>query len=349
MRVPSSEPDVMTEQDRVTAARMGDGETFGLLTRPFERELHVHCYRMLGSLADADDALQETLLNAWRGLDRFVPRAPLRAWLYRIATNVCLTMLARRRRRSEVPASQLSGEAYATDGWITLDPYPDALLGEGGSETDPLAVAVRRESVELALIAAVQFLPARQRAALLLHDVLGFPTGDVAAMLHTSVGGTNSVLQRARSALTHEQELGRVTRRHVTGDPETERRLVRRLVDAWHAADVGEIVSLLTDDAVVAMPPEPMRVTTHREIARFLSTVPARGRLDRFSSRAGQGQRAARGRCLSSQRRFGSVRATCGLRPGDPGGRHRVACPVQVHQTLPRLWFAGANQRFFMR
>ncbi|MGI8825285.1 MAG: sigma-70 family RNA polymerase sigma factor [Chloroflexota bacterium] len=163
---------------------------------PLQRELHVHCYRMLGSLDDADDAIQETLVRAWRQLGRFEPRAPFRAWIYRIATNVCLTMLAKRARRGEVAFT--AGDAAQDHALrkesepMHLDPYPDRLLDElGPAVLGPEATVEHEESVELAFVAAVQFLPPRQRATLLLRDVIGYSAAEVAAMLATSVTGSS--------------------------------------------------------------------------------------------------------------------------------------------------------------
>lgn len=278
-----------TELGRLDAAQAGDGEAFGELTRPLQREPHIHCYRMLGMLDDADDALQETLLRAWRHLGRFEPRASFRAWLYRIATNLCLTMLAGRARH-EIAASTLPREAARGGGRqedevIRLDPYPDRLLDElGPSLPGPEAAVERREGVELAFVASVQMLPPRQRAALLLRDVLGYTAAEVASMLESSVAGANSTLQRARATLEREQLAGRITRDHDrdrTGAP-AERALVRRLIAAWHAADVPSIVALLTEDAVLTMPPLPDRYVGREAIGGFLATVPGGGRLDRF-------------------------------------------------------------------
>src|SRR3954468_23125392 len=191
-----------TESERLAAAQRGDEAAFDELTRPFRRELHVHCYRMLGSLDDADDALQETLLRAWRGLDQFQPRAPIRAWLYRIATNVCLTLLHRKTRRGEAVSLDLAGGATSGSGEddepVHLQPYPDHLLDELRSVTPgPAATVEGREGVELAFVAAAQMLPPRQRASLLLRDVVGYNAAEVAAMLETSVAAVNSALQRA--------------------------------------------------------------------------------------------------------------------------------------------------------
>lgn len=274
-----------TETVLLAAARSGDERAFGELTLPLRRELHVHCYRMLGSLDDADDALQETLLRTWRGMSGFKPRATFRAWLYRIATNVCLTALARRERRSEVALEGTwvaRGDAQQQGGEpVHLDPYPDRLLDEL-----PEAEAERLEGVELAFVAAVQLLPPRQRAALLLCDVVGYSVAEVATMLATSVAGVNSALQRARATLARGRAAGQVTRAHAgttaATERATERALVRRLVDAWQAADVRSIVALLTEDALFTMPPQPTRYVGRDAIGAFLTAVPGGGRLDRF-------------------------------------------------------------------
>ena len=271
-----------TEVELLAAARSGDGRAFEALTLPLRRELHVHCYRMLGSLDDVDDALQETLLRAWGGLGGFEPRAPFRAWLYRIATNVCLTMMNRRARRGEVSSEGLEsdrGEAWMKEGEpVNLDPYPDRLL----DELAPEAAAERQENVELAFVAAVQLLPPRQRATLLLRDIVGYTAAEVAEMLATSVAGANSALQRARTTLARGQASGRVTRVHARGDSRTEQMLVRHLVEAWQAADVPSIVEILTEDVLFTMPPQPTRYEGRDEIGAFLATVPGGGRLDLF-------------------------------------------------------------------
>lgn len=264
--------------DLIAAARLGDGHAFADLAQPFRRELHVHCYRMLGSLDDADDALQETLLRAWRGLDRFVPRAPFRAWLYRIATNVCLTLLTRRTHRGDARA-----DAWEEGEPMQLDPYPDRLLDELAPTTPgPEAMVERRESIELAFVAAVQILPPRQRATLLLRDVIGYPTAEVATMLATSVAAINSALQRARTTLEEHRNAGQIARPHTAADPAIEQTLVRRLIAAWHDADVASIVALLTEDALFTMPPQPECYVGREAIGTFLATVPGGGQLDRF-------------------------------------------------------------------
>jgi RNA polymerase sigma-70 factor (ECF subfamily) len=276
-----------SEADRLAAALRGGEAAFDDLTRPFRRELHVHCYRMLGSLDDTDDALQETLLRAWRGLDQFQPRAPFRAWLYRIATNVCLTMLARRARQGDVVSLDQAGTAVVGSGEegepVHLQPYPDHLLDElGTASPGPAAIVEQRESVELAFVAATQMLPPRQRATLLLRDVVGYSAAEVAMMLETSVAGVNSALQRARATLAQERANGRMARPHTSPGPVAEQALVSRLVSAWHAVDVPAIVAILAEDALFTMPPLPDRYVGREAIGAFLAAGPARGRLDRF-------------------------------------------------------------------
>jgi RNA polymerase sigma-70 factor (TIGR02960 family) len=275
------------EIERLVAAVAGDERAFAELTQPVQRELHVHCYRMLGTIDDADDALQETLMRAWRQIDRFEPRAPFRAWLYRIATNVCLTMLARRARRGEVFATSTENDGAEDRLFlgeqVHLDPYPDHLLDElMTSPPGPEETIEQEESVELAFVAAVQLLPPRQRATLLLRDVIGYSATEVATMLATSVAGINSTLQRARATLDQERIAARVTRVHTRTSSTTEQALVRRLVAAWQSADIPSIVDLLTEDAVFTMPPLPLRFVGRDEIGNFLATVPGGGRLDRF-------------------------------------------------------------------
>jgi RNA polymerase sigma-70 factor, ECF subfamily len=230
-----------------------DEQAFALLIEPHRRTLHLHCYRMLGSVHDADDALQETMLRAWKASDRYEPRAQLSAWLHAIATNVCLTALARRRSR---PAEAIADLEH-------LQPYPDRLLDD----------IVMRETVELAFITAIQLLPPKQRAVLILRDVLGWSAKEVAEALDDSVGAVTSALQRARSSLE---------RRHgpVSAPAAEERSLVKRFMAAWDAVDVDRIVALLTEDAVMTMPPERMEIRGGPEIGAFFGSVPQDGRLD---------------------------------------------------------------------
>ena len=271
-----------SEADLLHRAQTGDNEAFAELVSVWRAELHMHCYRMLGSLDDADDAVQETLIRSWRAIGSFQPDAPLRAWLYRIATNVCLTLLAKRKRQAPV-ASLSTDNDDGKDDAMRLDPYPDLWLSDlprhlAGPET----TIDREESVRLAFVAAVQTLPARQRAVLLMRDVLGFPAAEVAQTLSLTVAGANSLLQRARSNLNRERMAGRISREHGEVSSGSERKIIDRFVEAWQATDIPGIVSLLSDDALLTMPPEPLRVVGRDAVGGFLATVPAGGRLGQF-------------------------------------------------------------------
>ena len=262
-------PSPVEERALLAAACAGDEQAFERLLEPHRRALRVHCYRLLGTLHDGEDALQETSLRAWRSLDRFEPRSPFRAWLYRIATNVCLTAIERRARAPEaLDPDEAEVASY-------LQPYPDRLL-----DTD-LAVE-ERESVGLAFVSVMQLLPARQRAVLVLREVLGWSAKEVADQLGDSVASVNSALQRARERLERERAAGRLARDHAPASPESEARLMRMFVAAWEAVDVDAIVALLAEDAVMTMPPEPMRLAGTQAIAEFLRTVPAEGALERI-------------------------------------------------------------------
>jgi len=244
----------------LSAAVAGDADAFRMLTAPHRRELLVHCYRMLGSLDDADDAVQETLLKAWRRLVGFEGRATLRAWLYRIATNVCLDALDHRSRRI-LPAAivspadpHLPADPDDVDTpW--LQPFPDALLDVADPDplADPATAVVRREHIELAFIAAVQHLPARQRAVLMLREVLGFSAAETADILNTTPPSVNSALQRARATLDARPLNGHA----APTSPAKQADLVARYVQAWHAHDVSSLVALLREEATMAMPPTP--------------------------------------------------------------------------------------------
>jgi RNA polymerase sigma factor (sigma-70 family) len=255
---------------QLSAAGRGDEPAFAGLIAPHQRALHLHCYRLLGSLHDADDALQETLLNAWRGLPRYEPHAPLRAWLYRIATNVSLRMLERRAYPTVPPD-------------LHLQPYPDRLLDDlPAVDGDPEEEAIVAEGIGLALIAAMQLLPAKQRAVLVLRDVLDWRAREVADLLGDTVPAVNSALQRARTTIASEQEAGTLARAHAPGSRADEERAVRLFRDAWARVDVPGIVELLTDDALLTMPPVAMQLIGVEEIGEFFATQPAGGRLDRI-------------------------------------------------------------------
>jgi RNA polymerase sigma-70 factor (ECF subfamily) len=263
--------------DPLSRARAGDQDAFGELVDPYRRELQLHCYRMLGSVQDAEDLLQETLVAAWRGLGRFEGRASLRAWLYRIATNRCLNALRHRKRRPQEVSSMVEPPdptRMAEPTW--LEPYPDALL-EGIADTaaGPEARYDTRESVGLAFVATLQHLPPRQRAALVLRDALGFDTTEAAAMLGSSEGSVKGALQRARATLDARLPSGGLERAPLPNSAR-ERELVGHFAEAVERGDTAGIVSLLTDDAWLTMPPEPYEYQGGEAIARFLEDRAAR-------------------------------------------------------------------------
>ena len=252
----------LSEHELLEAARGGDQDAFRRLLEGHRSELHAHCYRMLGSVNDAEDALQEALLRAWRGLSRFEQGRPIRPWFYKIATNACLDALARRPKRMlptdrgrPVGPNEDPGEPLAESVWI--EPYPDERLGLEEGYAAPEARYERREAVELAFIAALQHLPARQRAALILREVLGFSAREVAEALETTTASVNSALQRARETVEERlpEQSQQATLRSL-GDERT-RELVEAYVAAWENADVEAIVSMLARDATLAMPPYP--------------------------------------------------------------------------------------------
>jgi RNA polymerase sigma-70 factor (TIGR02960 family) len=266
---------------------VGDETAFRELADAFRGELQVHCYRMVGSVQDAEDLVQETLLAAWRGLDGFEGRASLRSWLYRIATNRCLNALRDRGRRvPELPPPPAEAPAPPEPTRhrepIWLEPYPDALLeGVVDRSREPHARYEAREAIGLAFVAGLQRLPPRQRAVLVLRDVLGFRASEVAETLGTTEASVTSALHRARSALDADVP---VAHRDDVPLPNSraERDLVARFTDAFEGGDVDGVVALLTDDARLTMPPAPLEYQGADAIARFLSTVPAGGRLDLF-------------------------------------------------------------------
>ncbi|MFZ0970650.1 MAG: sigma-70 family RNA polymerase sigma factor [Solirubrobacteraceae bacterium] len=251
-------------------ARDGDEQAFRDLTDRHRRELQVHCYRILGSVQDAEDALQETLLAAWRGLDGFQQRSSLRVWLYTIATNRCLNTLrdGARRPQEERPLSFQPPEPTRYGELAWLEPYPDALLeGLPDAAPGPEARYEARETVALAFVTALQRLPPRQRAAIVLKDVLGFRAAEVATMLETTESSVNSALQRARATLDAQAPPSR--ERAPLPRSVGERELVGRFADAFENGQVDQIVALLTDDAWVTMPPEPFEYQGRAAIDDF--------------------------------------------------------------------------------
>jgi len=258
-------------EDALNRARAGDETAFRELVDPFRRELQLHCYRILGSLQDAEDQLQETLLAAWRGLDGFEGRASLRSWLYRIATNRCLNALRDSKRRpQEVPAMVEPPKPTRRAEPIWLEPYPDTLL-EGLPDTSPGPDAryETTEAVGVAFMAALQLLPPRQRAALVLRDVLGFRASEVAEMLESSDAAVKSALQRARATLDERVPAGGRERAPAPRSAR-ELELVARFASAVEDGDTNGIVAMLTDDAWLTMPPEPYEYQGGPAIATFL-------------------------------------------------------------------------------
>jgi RNA polymerase sigma-70 factor (ECF subfamily) len=239
-------------------ARAGDGDAFRELTEPHRRELQVHCYRLLGSLQDAEDALQDTLLAAWQGLAGFEERASLRTWLYRVATNRCLNLRrsASRRPQAAWPVPDVDPIEPSRLGEVVwLEPYPDVL--REGMPTGPPGPEARYESTEaisLAFVTALQLLPARQRAVLILRDVLGYRASEVAEMLDTTVESVTSALKRARAAI--DREVGEGAPAVAPNSPE-EAAVAARLTHAYETGDIDALVAMLTDDVCISMPPVP--------------------------------------------------------------------------------------------
>jgi len=255
-------------------------DEFRRLVEPHRAELHAHCYRMLGSVHDAEDALQEALLRAWRGLGRFEGRSSLRSWLYRIATNTSLDLIARRPKRvlpaDLGPPSEAPEDRPLVEG-IWIEAYPDERFGVEEGYAAPEARYERRESVELAFIAAVQHLPATQRAVLILRDVLGFSAREVAESLDTTVASANSALQRARKTVDERfPEQSQQATLRALGDQKL-RLVVESYMDAMHRGDVDAVVSMLAEDAAWSMPPLAAWFTGLERIRDFLVTGPLSG------------------------------------------------------------------------
>ena len=273
---------MQNEDKLLQAARQGDEDAFRRLLEAYRSELHAHCYRMLGSVHDAEDALQEAHLRAWRGLKSFEGRSSLRSWLYTIATNTCLNAIAKRPKRvlpvDYAPATDPHtgpGEPVIESVWV--EPYPDEILGLEDGYAAPEASYEMRESVELAFVAALQNLPPNQRAVLILREVLGFSAKEVADALDTSTASVNSALQRARATVderTPEQSQQATLR--ALGDDEL-KQLVDRYVEAWESCDVEAVVAMLSEDVTFAMPPLASWFQGREGVAEFLVGWPMSG------------------------------------------------------------------------
>ncbi len=263
-------------QELLTAARGGDETAFGSIVSPYRGELHAHCYRMLGSVHDAEDALQETLLRAWRAIGRFEGRSSLRSWLYTIATNASLNLIARRPKRVlpidyGPPTDPHTGPGEPIVESIWVEPYPDEQIGLQDGPASPEATYEMRESVELAFVAALQHLVPNQRAVLILREVLGFSAKEVADALETTVASVNSSLQRARKSIDDRlpDPSQQVTLRAI-GDARLSE-LVNEYVNAWEQGDVQTVVNMLTEDASFAMPPLGSWFSGREQIGQFLA------------------------------------------------------------------------------
>ncbi len=296
--------------DLISRARAGDDEAFRELTEPNRRELLAHCYRMLGSFQDAEDTLQDTMLAAWQGLGGFEGRASLRTWLYRIATTRCLNALRSASRRPakewdvpevEPPEPTRLGEV------VWLEPFPDALL-EGAIDVPlgPEASYGQIESISLAFVTALQVLPPRQLAVLVLRDVLGFHANEVADMLDSTVESVNSALKRARASLLRRRPTIAEHGAPPAADSPSEDAIVARFVRAYESADLDAVVALLTDDVFISMPPIPYEYEGREAVARFCASIFRAGRrFDLVRTRA------------NGQPAFGGyLRASTGVRQG---------------------------------
>lgn len=268
------------EAHRLAAARRGDSREFSELAEPYRRELQVHCYRILGSLHDAEDMVQETMLRAWKRLDSYEGRASFRAWLYKIATNVCLDTLDKRRRHAKrlLPNDLYSPsdphkpiEAPETE-ILWLEPLPDEWLADS-SAVNPETRYSMHESISLAFLTALQILPARQRAVLILKDVMDWPASEIAELLDTTTSSVNSALHRARVTLAKNYHSYKAHVFAANDANEQTRKLLEKYVHAWQTADVNGLVALLKKDATLSMPPSPSWYAGRQAIGIFAANT----------------------------------------------------------------------------
>jgi RNA polymerase sigma-70 factor (TIGR02960 family) len=273
---------VAVTADLIDRARAGDGDAFRELTEPYRRQLHVHCYRMLGSFQDAEDTLQDALMAAWQGLQGFEGRASLRTWLYQIATNRCLNARRSAGRRTakewsvpgvEPPEPSRLGEV------VWLEPYPDSLIEDAiDMQIGPEARYEQTEAISLAFVTALQLLPHRQLAVLILRDVLGFPANEVADMLGSTVESVTSALKRARATLQRRLPPTADSKPPPACDASSEDAILAKFVDAYQSADLDALVALLTDDVFMSMPPMPLEYIGREVVMRFCGFIFGSGR-----------------------------------------------------------------------
>jgi RNA polymerase sigma-70 factor (ECF subfamily) len=282
---PASTSETAEQAELLVAARSGDEAAFAKLVEAYRSQLHAHCYRMLGSIQDSEDAFQETLIRAWRGLAKFEERSALRSWLYRIATNVCLDQIGRRPKRmlaTEYGPASGPGEAPAKPllESVWIDPYPDEEFAIEDGRAGPNARYEQRESVELAFVAALQYLQPLQRAVLILREVLGFSAGEVAEALDSTPAAVYSALQRAHKTVDDRlPEQSQQANVRSLGDVRM-KRLVKSYVDAWESNDVDGIKSMLADEAAIAMPPSPSWFRGREAFGDFIANWPLEGKLE---------------------------------------------------------------------
>jgi RNA polymerase sigma-70 factor (ECF subfamily) len=337
----STTPTHATDQQRalLAAARQGDEDAYRRLLEPHRKELHAHCYRMLGSVHDAEDALQDALLRAWRGISAFEQRSSLRSWLFRIATNACLNAIERRPPRQLPMAYGPPADPYEKDEpplveSIWIEPYPDAQLGLADGLAAPAARYEQRESVELAFVAALQLLPAKQRATLIMREVLGFSAREVAESLDTTVASVNSSLQRARKTIAEqlpEQSQQATLRALGTHDVQE---LVERYADAMERGDVDAVVAMLTEDATWSMPPFASWYRGRDALTVFLRENALNGQLWKHAPTRANGQVAVGCYFFNAERRY--VAAVVDVLTLD-GGRIAAVTAFVTPEIFPRF------------
>lgn len=326
--MPSAEATALT-----TAIRAGDEEAFNQLAARHRRELLIHCYRMLGSLDDAEDAVQEALLRAWRYRESLREGAPLRPWLYRVATNVCLDAISHDERRSILAQKSADGAQLSTDEVAWLQPIPDSVIEPiAPHDADPEAIALRRETIELAFLTVIQLLTPQQRAALILCDVLGWSAKQAGALLDVSTAAVNSALQRARVTLQRRLPARRPEWPAGEDPSVAERELLKRIVDASEKADLAAFTSIIRDDVIFRMPPQPDIVVGREAMLKLWVDAG-------FGS-----ERFGRLRCVLTRANLQPAVANYVLHPGDAAWRALALDVLRIEEGVITeiVTFAGS-------